>query len=363
MNPDFQQCLAKASELVRAHRRQAPEGCDPQAVWAATAISLVGVGVSAYNGYASRKQQQQAMQGADGAFGPLAVAEPAEINYASPQEILAQWRGEVTGNFPEYSKIAASLNEDEQKAAIKANQMQNPNYYGLLGHMSNQANDYLSGKLPGDVQANILNTANENAYLRGFSYGKPGGGADVYAGGNSADANLALKNLGLTSLDLSKLGFDMGTSVLNESRAGRGRVISATDTIPTQVFFADQMNKQAEGAYMNDQNQNNYEAALQNAPQQAAYQQLMFRSNAASNDAAIRAQQANTYAQIAGTLANTYARNASVSGSGSSFAGQYGDGGNRASYTNAVAAGSSAPTAGSWTPTTTTTTYGGPTSF
>jgi hypothetical protein len=218
--------------------------------------------------------------------------------------------------------------------------------------------DFTSGRLPADVKKNILTQANEESYLKGFSYGTDSGkGGNVYAGGNDAAANLALKNLGLTSLDLTKLGLDLSQTALAESRASRGQIISAKDTIPTQGFFADQMNKQSEGAYMNDQNQNNYQAAVKNAPQQAAYNQMLFRSNMLSNNQQVQAQQTQQYAQIAGQALNAYGQSRQYSGQQGGFAGGQQGGGYYPPSQDASYGGAGARTAGSWQPTTGTTQY------
>lgn len=367
----FQQCLAEAKRLVASYRAQAPEGCDPQNTWFAVGYLVVSdISKRAQSGkwfgfeggvFDTKAQADASFQngGSGGAFGTLAVPKPAEIEYASPGEILSNWRGEVLGKFPEYSKIAGKLNEDEQAAAQRANQLANPQYYGLLAGLTNKAMDFTSGKLPADVKKNILTQANEQSYLKGFSYGTDSGkGGNVYAGGNDAAANLALKNLGLTSLDLTKLGLDISQTALAESRASRGQIMSAKDTIPTQGFFADQMNKQSEGAYMNEQNKNNYKAGVANAPQQAAYNQMLFRSNMLSNNQQVQAQQTQQYAQIAGQAVQAYSNYRQDSGGqGGSFSGGQQGSGYYPPSQDASYGGSSARTAGSWQPTTGTTQY------
>jgi hypothetical protein len=281
------------------------------------------------------------------AFSPLQVPEPAEIEYASPEEILAAWRGEVIGHFPEYSKIGGMLNTDEQQAAQNANLMANPQYYALLSTLTNKALDYSSGRLPQDVKQNILQQANEDSYLKGFVYGKSGGGGNVYAGGNDAAANLALRNLGLTSLDLSRYGLQLTGSALEQSRASRGRVVSALDTIPTQQFFQNQMNLGSEGEYMNEQNRNNYEAAVANAPAQAAYNQLLFRANLAGQQASQQAGQTQMLGQLFQAGMQLYGM---YRGSGGGFGGGFG-GATTGSTGSGISSG--ARTAGAWNPNTT----------
>lgn len=368
----FQTCLAQARQIVAEHRAEAPQGCDPQNTWVAVGVLVVkdvaaradsgdwfGVG----GGIFGTPDQEGAGGGgsAKGAFKPLKVPEPAEVEFAAPEEVLGRWRGEVTGHFPEYSHIADLQNVDEQKAAQKANLMANPDYYSLLGAQSNLAQSYARGEIPADVKEQIFNNASENALTRGFSYGRSGGGGNTYANGNDASANLALKNLGLTSLDLTKVGSSMISENLGQSRASRGRVISATDVLPTQAFFVDQMNMVSQGDYMNEQNQNNYEAAKANAPQQAAYNQMLFRQNMMTNQQAQSnaqsAAQSQQFAQIAQAVGSYYSGQygggASAAGSsgsgaavGSSINGAYGTSANGTNYYGSSPY--SSQTTGSW---------------
>jgi hypothetical protein len=132
-----------------------------------------------------------------------------------------------------------------------------------------------------------LQNANEDSYLKGFSYGKTGGGGNVYAGGNDAAANLALRNLGLSSLDMMKYGNALGQDVLGQTRSSRGRVVSTMDVAPDPAMFQQQMNNAAVADYNYRTDKSSYRAGMQNAPTQAALNRLTFQTGAQTNQAAV----------------------------------------------------------------------------
>lgn len=274
--------------------------------WIAAAVSVAtAVGGAVYGSSQAkkaRKRNEATLTAAEkaGAFEPLALPEPQELDVPSAEEILKSWRGEVTTFFPEYDKIGTDLNVSEQAAARYANKAANPQYYSILDQVSTNALQAGRGVIPKDVQQNILRNANEDAYLRGFSYGGPGDrGGNVFAGGNDAAANLALRNLGLTSLDMMKYGDALSGAVLEQSRAGRGQVISAKDTVPTPQIFQDQMNAEAIAQYNFATDKAAYAAGSQNAPIQAAYNKLALQMGVQGQNNALSAQSGAQNMQLA----------------------------------------------------------------
>lgn len=273
-------------------------------IYAAVTVATT-VGGMAYNSSQSkkaRKRNEGRLRAGEeaGAFDPLAIPEPQELDVPSAEEILAAWRGEVLTNFPEYDKISGKLNVSEQEAARVANKMANPQYYSLLDRLSVNASEAAQGKLPTDVKQNILRNANEDAYLRGFSYGTGNGsGGNVFAGGNDAAANLALRNLGLSSLDMMKYGNSLTGNVLDQSRASRGQVLSAKDTVPTTAIFQDQMNMEAIAQYNFASDKAAFEAASHNAPIQAGYNKLALQMGIGTQNAALSAQTGASNMQLA----------------------------------------------------------------
>ena len=270
------------------------------ATTAAVVTAVAAVGSAAYGVSANekaKKAQKNAYNQAEknGAFDPLALPKPQKLEVPSAESILGRWRGEVTGNYPAYDKISDNFNRSEQDAARYANQQANPRYYDVLNQITGNALSASRGELPADVKAEILRNASEDSYLRGFSYGTSGGGGNVFAGGNAADANLALRNLGLSSLDMMRYGDALGQDVLGQSRSSRGRIISAVDVSPTTQIFQDQMNADAVAKYNYAVDKAAYKAGTENAATYAAQNKLAFTTGAQAQ----RQQLDNSSAQLA----------------------------------------------------------------
>ena len=273
--------------------------------WVAAAVS---VGTAVAGGIANSRSAKKAKSANNalvssaekaGAFRPLAIPKPQELHVPSAESILASWRGEVTGQFPAYDAIADKLNVSEQDAARYANSAANPAYYGVLDQLTSNALQMSRGNIPDDVKQNLLRQANNDSYLRGFSYGTPGGQSQQFAGGNEAAANLALRNLGLTSLDMMSRGDALGQQVLDQSRLSRGTVMSAKDVIPTSDIFANQMNASAVAEYNYATDKAGYQAATKNAPIQAAFNKLALQMGVQTQNNALGAQASTNNAQLA----------------------------------------------------------------
>lgn len=274
-------------------------------------VASAGYGIAANSKAAKDRKAAMAQAQGSGVFDPMAIPEPTKLEVPSAPEILSSWRGEVTSKFPEYDKIAGMENQSSQAAARTANLQANPDYYTALNQLTNNALAAGKGRLPDDVKESILRNTNDNAYLQGFSYGKSGGGGNVYAGGNDAAANLALRNLGVSSLDMMKYGDSLSQGVLEQSRASRGDIVSAKDVLPTQGFFQDQMNAAAIAEYNFGTDQSMFKAGVANAPRQAGYNQLLFQTGMGGQQMqsnAANAQLAMSALQALGGLYGTYAQ-------------------------------------------------------
>ena len=256
---------------------------------AGTALSA-GTAISgAIGSRKAQKNQRQAFSAAEsaGAFDPLVMAKPERMKVPGAGQIMGSYRGDIQQNYGQYEDIAQRFTGSEQTANRSATEAANPNYYNVLQQISNTAMQAGKGMLPDDVKQQILQNANEDSYLKGFSYGTTGGGGNVYAGGNDAAANLALRNLGLSSLDMMKYGNALGQDVLTQTRASRGRVTSAMDVAPNPALFQQQMNNAAIADYNYRTDKSSYRAGMQNAPTQAALNKLTFQTSAQTNQAAI----------------------------------------------------------------------------
>jgi hypothetical protein len=256
---------------------------------AGTALSAGSAISGAIGSRKSRKNQQQAFSAAEeaGAFDPLVLAKPERLKVPGAGQIMGSYRGDIQQNYGQYEDIAQRYSASEQAANRSATEAANPNYYNVLQQLSNTALQAGRGVLPDDVKQQILQNANEDSYLKGFSYGKSGGGGNVYAGGNDAAANLALRNLGLSSLDMMKYGNALGQDVLGQTRSSRGRVVSTMDVTPDPALFQQQMNNAAIADYNYRTDKSSYRAGMQNAPTQAALNRLTFQTGAQTNQAAV----------------------------------------------------------------------------
>lgn len=275
----------------------------------------------------AQKNQQRTMAAAEagGAFDPLVLPKPQRLKVPSAGGIMGSYRQDVTQNYGGYEDIAQRFTGSEAAATRAATEAANPNYYNVLQQLSNTAMQASKGVLPADVRQQILQNANEDAYLKGFSYGKSGGGGNVYAGGNDAAANIALQNLGLSSLDMMKYGNALGQDVLSQTRASRGRVTSAMDVAPNPALFQQQMNNAAIADYNYRTDQAGYRAGMQNAPTQAALNKLTFQTGAQTNQAAMGQSSNRMALESLTALGNMYGN---VSGAGSQTTGQTGVFGN-----------------------------------
>ena len=257
---------------------------------ATAAVVTAGTAVaSAVSANKAQKKQEQAMNDAQqgGAFDPLKIPKPQKLKVPSAGGIMGQYRQDVTQNYGGYEDIAQRYSASEQEATRAATEAANPNYYNILQQLSNTSLQAGKGMLPEDVKQQILQNANEDAYLKGFSYGKTGGGGNVYAGGNDAAANLALRNLGLSSLDMMKYGNALGQDVLGQTRSSRGRVVSTMDVAPDPALFQQQMNNAAIADYNYKTDRAAYRTGSENAITQAATNKLAFQTNAQTNQNAI----------------------------------------------------------------------------
>ena len=256
---------------------------------AGTALSAGSAISGAIGSRRAQKNQQQAFSAAEsaGAFDPLVLAKPERLKVPGAGQIMGSYRGDIQQNYGQYEDIAQRYSASEQAANRSATEAANPNYYNVLQQLSNTALQAGRGVLPDDVKQQILQNANEDSYLKGFSYGKSGGGGNVYAGGNDAAANLALRNLGLSSLDMMKYGNALGQDVLGQTRSSRGRVVSTMDVTPDPALFQQQMNNAAIADYNYRTDRAGYRAGMQNAPTQAALNRLTLQTGSQTNQAAI----------------------------------------------------------------------------
>lgn len=123
---------------------------------------------------------------------PTKPSVPAAPN-VNPQAAQSQ---SITGNqaaLPGLEDLASATNQFNMNQRQQLLGQAIPNYRGLTGGASNTLSDWLSGNLSPDVASAVRRNANARSFAGG------------YGGSGMADA-LQARDLGLTSLDLQKMG-------------------------------------------------------------------------------------------------------------------------------------------------------------
>jgi len=106
-------------------------------------------------------------------------------------------------NVGKAGKLARLAAEQDQEALLQVMRGGISGYDKFIGSQKNVAEDFLSGRVPGDLAAKIA----DKAASRGISSGTSGSGAI---------RNLEARDLGLTSLDLMQRGYDMAERFVNQ---------------------------------------------------------------------------------------------------------------------------------------------------
>lgn len=123
---------------------------------------------------------------------------------------MLDWRTAVkdalafnTNNYMERANLARLTNQTNRIEAKRMYRSFQPRFDELQNQIGTNALSYSRGELPADVVANIGRAAATRGLSNGFGQGARGGGAGTALG------TLNLRNLGLTSLDLSKFGTNL----------------------------------------------------------------------------------------------------------------------------------------------------------
>lgn len=123
------------------------------------------------------------------------------------QDILRQNIGANSSNFDDIALLGNRVNLFNTNQFLRgANKIQ-PYFNQLQEQIGRNALSYSRGELPGDVVGSIGRAAASRGFASGIAGGARGGGF------NTALGSLNLRNLGLTSLDLSKYGTGVGMQV------------------------------------------------------------------------------------------------------------------------------------------------------
>jgi len=284
---------------------------------AAVVTAAAAVGGAVMTAKANKKAgaaQQAALKAQQKANSEMKIPEVAEP--PSAEEILAAYRNEIIGNFDAYKGIASRASEADSATKRASIASANPEYYGLQKELNTNAEALNRGVLPDDVVQQVNQRANQNSYLRGFTAGNGRTGGGSFAGANSADANLLLRNLGLTSLDAMKMGSSLTSQIQQEARAAAAPITSVASVLPGTGMFQTAAENQASF----NQALNNRDAAVNNQGVQSDYLGALSGATGLQSDAAGYAGLAGIFGGVAnagmGFLGNNYTAGQKLGGTG-----------------------------------------------
>ncbi len=232
----WRKCAETAKAIVSFYRSECPEGLDPCASWIAVGGLAVGAAVSAGGSMLAANKQKSATKDAANALQNPTLFEPQTID---PRGLMYQAQGDAFAGLRGAKALTRKLNKFDTKQAIKFMKMIQPSFKPLQAQIGENALSFARGELPSDVVGSITRAAAQQGQQGGFASG--GGGASGML------RNLNLRNLGLTSLDLSKYGTQLGMQVNQSAKALLPNLGSVRDwllSLPQQGQIA-QFNTQA----------------------------------------------------------------------------------------------------------------------
>ena len=288
--------------------------------WLALGTVAVGAAVSAggaaYSSSQAKKAAKTAAGGKPGTFTPELLDDPAQIDPMTVLQTLYSANGAGMAGAVDTTKRVNSAN---YKQAMKFLNKIQPQAQNIQNQIGNNALSYAKGELPSDVQGNITRMAAERGIQGGFGFGSQG------ASGGSL-GNLNLRNLGLTSLDLSKYGTQLGMQVNAAGKALLPQQSMVQDWLmnPAQALGIAQFNTGAQNQFALQNNQTTNNALAANVGAQNLYNQNVAQANATA-----QMMQGQAVAQAASSIGGGISSFGTSMGSGAtaqqpgSFGGTY----------------------------------------
>lgn len=228
--------------------------------WVAIGVGVAGAAVSAGGQYLGGQQQKGAVSDAAAALQNPTQFEPELLSSTG-----IQWQAlsDAFGGLKQAKNITNKLNKFDYKQATRFLKLIQPSFKGIQEQVGQNALSFAKGELPSDVVGSITRAAAQQGQAGGFAGG----------GGSSSGMlrNLNLRNLGLTSLDLSKYGTQVGMQVNQSAKSLLPNLGSVRDwilSLPQQAQIAQYNNQLVNQAGM-------YNTNLQNQAQQANAQGIL----------------------------------------------------------------------------------------
>lgn len=170
---------------------------------AAIAAAVIGAAGAAYAGSQASKASKEA-SAALGGMQPVDLKELPPPQTVDWQEAMRSVIGYNTQNLPMNMALANQVNRFNVNQAVRGYSTIQPYFKQLQEQIGRNASSFAKGELPADVVSSIGRAAASRGFASGIGMGSRGGGY------NTALGALNLRNLGLTSLDVSKYGTELG---------------------------------------------------------------------------------------------------------------------------------------------------------
>jgi len=157
--------------------------------------------------------------------------------------------------------VAGQTNTFNINQALSAYTQMQPDFSALQKQIGDNALSMSQGNLPSSVVSSIGRAAASQGIQGGYS-GGGGAGGTSFTGMNAAGSNLDLRNLGMTSLDISNMGNQLGMQLDSQAKALSPVLASPMDFLPSlsMSLGVDQYNNQLtnSASLSNLQAMNNY---------------------------------------------------------------------------------------------------------
>lgn len=178
---------------------------------AAIAAAVIAAGGAAYAGYASNKASKEAANSLNQRqlLDLETIPNPELVDWMASQRNAI---GSNYNNLPMNFALANQVNKFNVGQAVRGYSTIQPYFKQLQEQIGRNASSFAAGQLPSDVVSSIGRAAAQRGLQGGFGQGASGGGPGTALG------SLNLRNLGLTSLDLSKQGTQLAMQA-NQSAA------------------------------------------------------------------------------------------------------------------------------------------------
>jgi hypothetical protein len=224
----FSACMSRGMKL-----------CSANPSWALVAVG-VGTAVSAAGtAYASNQKSKATGKLAQSLsktkeFEPQLLGDPKQINTS---DVTLRTVDNAYDRLGYIRRFVDQLNAIDYSTAMRYYRKIQPSFDQLQSQIGKNALSYSRGELPQDVSAEIGRKAAERGIQAGYGFGTQGGKTGALAA-------LNLRNLGLTSLDLSRFGTQLGMQVNQSAKSLLPAFRSPADFMltPGQQLGAEQYN-------------------------------------------------------------------------------------------------------------------------